>query len=199
MSTGNKTRDDMLKRAINECVALKEPLIIGYVRDKLPGDFFAKMDPEADAELMEALREMGLTDTPATPAANDTIIEPEAEPEFRLTREQAQSAMDSAAVRLDNARVNIRVQQGNCRTTRAVLARAITGWQEGAAPMSDSERVEREKRNHIAGEQMARAQRRKAHGGAAAFAQKRMVNGPQRGAFSMQAAARLGFKMPTRG
>jgi hypothetical protein len=117
-------------------------------------------------------------------------------PEAKLTREQAQSAMDAAGVRLDNSRIAVKLAQENCRTTRAVLARSITAWQEGGSPMSNAERQEREKRNHLASEQAARARRGEPSSKAAHFVQRQMRNGPNRGAFSPQQAARLGFKMP---
>jgi len=201
MSSGNLERDAMLKRAIGECAALGDALVIGNVSDKLPGDFFGMMDPEADAELAAALHEMGLApaDPLALPTPQPEPVVTEVEPEARISREQAQHAVDASRTRLDNARIAVKVAQENCHVARDKLAKATIAWQEQGEPLSNAERQQREVRNHLASEAANRAARGAPHSGAARFVQKHMRNGPNRGAFSMQQAARFGFKVPSQG
>lgn len=188
MTTGNPERDKVLQRAIGECLMLHEVPVIGLVIEKLPADF--DLLPE---ELADALAEMERV--PAEPTPPD-MPQPEPTPaEAQITREQAQHAMDAAHVRLDNARIAVRVAQENVRETKGALAKAITAWQTQADPLSPAERREREVRSHLASEQAKRAARRAPSSQATTFVQRQMKNGPQRGAFSMQQAARVGFRV----
>ncbi len=183
MTTGNDERDKMLRRAIGECVALREAPVIGLVLDKLPADF--DLLPE---ELDEALREMKLAapaEPPQTAPEPTPVPEPTPAPaEANISREQAQRLVEAAHVRLDTGRVAVRVAQEKLRETKGKLALAITAWQQQADPLSPAERQQRETRNFLASEQAKRAARGKPYPQAQAFVQKRMQNsGNHRGAF----------------
>jgi hypothetical protein len=191
----------MLRRAISEVVALREPLVIGNVCEKLPGDFFATMDTEADEELAEALREMKLTPSDAPPepkpetAVSLTAVEAEpvlrsTEPqEARISRQQAQHMMDLAAVKLDSARIAVQVTRQAAADARSVLAKAVMAWQEGGSPpLSREQMEERERRSFLNAESERRKARGKPHSQAAAYVQKRMSpnGGNSRGAYPRQ-------------
>ena len=195
MTTGNEERDRMLRRAIGECVALREAPVIGLVLEKLPADF--DLLPE---ELADALTEMKLVHPEpqqvAAPEPEPPAPEPAPEPEdVEVSREQAQRLVEAAHTRLDTARIGVRVAQEALRKTQGKLADCITAWQAQVDPLSPAERREREMRNHLASEQAKRAARGAPHSRATAFVQKRMVNGPHRGAYPKQYQGRT-VKVP---
>jgi|SRR5579862_73276 len=209
MSSGNPERDKILHRAINECIAVGEAPVYGNVRDKLtpyPGFDLT------DDDLIDALRDMkldpahqGPTPVAREPVSRDTEAEPTAngsdsEPEAKITFEQAQHSLQLAQARLERGRVALTVANEAGKKTRATLAASIEAWQRQVDPLTPAERQQREIRSHLVGEAARRAANpRRGITRGAAFAAKRMVNGSSRGAFSLQQAARLGFKMPGSG
>ena len=200
MTTGNDERDKMLRRAIGECIALREEPVIGLVIEKLPADF--DLLPE---ELADALAEMKLApeslkkiEAPRAPEPEPPHIDTaDSTPEAKISREQAQHLMEVAHVRLDNARIAVKIAQQDLGNTKGKLATAIIAWQQQADPLTPAERREREMRNHLASEQAKRAARGKPYPQAQAFVQKRMTNsGNHRGAFPRNYFGRSVAKAP---
>jgi hypothetical protein len=163
MTTGSLVRDEFIVRAIKETVACHEnPQQIGFVADKLPADFDL-----SDAELIDALRELKMTDPEslaetATPAAEvgsapaDDRSSPQAAPDnapqVKLTYEQARIAVEKAHKRLGEARVAVVIARNRHQDTKGALALAIEGWQRNADPMTPEQRRQQEVRNHLASE-----------------------------------------------
>ena len=93
MSTGNIERDKMLRRAIGECVALREAPVIGLVIDKLPADFDLLAEELADAltEMKLAPESLKKIEAPRAPEPPPPHIETaHLTPEANIGREQAQ-------------------------------------------------------------------------------------------------------------
>jgi hypothetical protein len=122
----------------------------------------------------------------------------EAEPqEAQLTRQQAQHAMEVAAVKLGNCRLAVKVNEEKFRATVGTFEKAKIAWEQQVDPLSPEQRQERERRSFLHAEQERRRQRGAPHSGANAFVRRNMIRGGQRGAYSMREAARLGFKVPS--
>lgn len=154
---------------------------IGSATGKVNDDVLARVKPVPPAKVVP------VGTTPAKVVSTDTTqAEPEA-PEAKITREQSQHLMDLAHVRLDNARIAVKVKQQELSDSKRTLADAIMAWQEQADPLTPAQRREREMRQHLASEQAKRAARGGVHPNAAAYVQKRMTNsGNHRGAFPRQ-------------
>lgn len=231
-TTGNPERDAMVRRAIEFCERLHDPLTVENVSaaGNLPTDFALELSeiqgfttpagpepvpverpgkllietlptgapiPQAPAETLEKIEAPHAAE--AEPSHKDTADEA---PEAKILEEHARSLLEAAHERLANARVNLRVVQEKINGrggTKAVLANAIESWQRASEPGTQAEREERHKRQFLADEQAKRVARQGASRSAREFVQKRMVNGPARGAFSMQQAARVGFTVAKRG
>jgi hypothetical protein len=218
----NPERALMIKRAIVQTLAHDKlaPGVtnfgpgnapIGLVAQQLPADFDL-----LDEELGEALAELtrdGGGELPeieplskslknfASPRANGgarpSLDTANATPGRKITREQSQQRVEAAHAALGDARVRVQICKQKLADSKAALAKAILVWQREADPMTPEQRRQREARNFLAATAAEREGRRSmtAHT-AKQFVQKRMLNGPQRGAYSMAQAARVGFKMP---
>lgn len=209
MTTGNDERDTMIRRAIGECLMLRQSPSLGLVIDKLPRDFDL-----LESELTDALADMrtagggelpefespteSFHNNPVSPEPADTTPRadhPHSAPD-KITREQSQARVDAAHVRHGEAVVAVRIAQQKVHNAQGVLAHAIEAWQRGTDPRTQAEREQANIRDHLRSEQEKRAARGKPASTATIFVQRQMRNGPNRGAFSMQQAARLGFRDP---
>jgi hypothetical protein len=212
----NEARADAIFAAIFDCLVAKEGPTYGNVAKRLPSDQgpFDLLDEElteAIAELkskgggelpevvspeaqekIEALR-ANATEPPHNDVA-DSTLRPE------ISQAESLDRMQAAHNALGAARVAVKIGQQKVADTKAALASAVVAWQTASDPLTPDQRREREVRNHLAAMQAERASRRNATAiTARQFVQKTMKNGPQRGAFSMQQAARVGFRMPGTG
>lgn len=228
-STGNETRDAMLRRVIGEVLACHERPTLEAVAAGLPADFAVEQEeidgmlgnmkpPPPEPFPVAPPGKLAIETTPAgdplpteapapavtytieaaTPAEAAAVVPKIAEAEARRQLDEVNARLGAAREALVNAQI-VR------RDRRAALAASITAWQllsESATEgLTAEQRRQIEVRNHLAATAAERASRRKAHSGATAFVQKNMRNGPQRGAYSMQAAVRSGFvnHNPSRG
>lgn len=170
----------------------------------------------------KSLEKIGLPDAAETEQTHhDTAgaaVEPDTEREYlvdpripaavvapKIREAEARRLLDEANQRLGVAREKLVNAQAILRSKRADLGTAIYQWQmlsESATDgLSPEARRQIEVRNHLASAAADRAARRGRGNSATAFVQKRMQNGPSRGAYSRAGAARSGYlnRDPSRG
>jgi hypothetical protein len=146
------------------------------------------------ARVSESLENIEAPRAPESEQPHNDAAKSPAKP---ITAEQMAQVMGAAQRRLENARINVRVCTGELQAKRAALAKAIASWQSGQPVVT----WESNARAHVQASQAARAARVAAGGPstsatARAFLQKRMQNGPNRGAFTQAQRARFGFRDP---
>jgi len=221
----NPERAKMLKRAIAESLACHEPPSFGLVSAKLPGDYDL-LDEELSEAIGELKAAGGgelptIETAPATPQVirrrETAQIEPHKSslvrsgdlpatslspenaptPARTITRADSQRRVEAAHARLGASRVNVRVAQEQIARAKGTLAECIMSWQQSADPISPELRRQREARAMIETSNRTRAQKfNRVAITSRQFVQKRMQNGANRGAYSQQQAARVGFRIP---
>jgi hypothetical protein len=213
-TTGNAERDSLIKRAIAECLSCNEPPSFGNVHEKL--EHLAGFDLGEDelTGMIEAMKTAGGGELPEIEPHKssvvrsgdvvDTALPPEngtkmgTAPARKITtREQSQRRVEAAHAALGEARVNVQVAQQHTADAKLKLAASILAWQIMADPESPELRQQREARAMIATSNQIRADRHnRVSVTAKQFVQKRMQNGRNRGAYSPQQAARVGYRVP---
>lgn len=229
-TSGNPERDAMLKRSLGEILACHEQPTLESVAATLPADFDLEQS-EIDGMLETVKPQpvviphgpRGQKPMFTTTPAGDSLPEPtpvlsHAEPatividdgadiehvKHSITEMGSRRQLDAANARHNAARERMADAQATLRHTRGDLASAVMGWQllaeNSTDGLSPEQRRQREVRWHIEA-QNAERQARSSRRSATAFVQKRMQNGPGRGAYSRTAAARAGFANydPSRG
>lgn len=164
--TGNDERDRLLFEAMTAAAHADEALSVDNVKARLPSDFdllpgeliaarhAAKLNNPASAPMIAenpdghslVLRE---TAPQAAPEPQGSVSDPSSvpgeqtpEPEARLNQAQARRAVESAAKRLDLARLAVRMARAARDVQRGKLSEAVTAWQNGGPKWTDQ--MERE-------------------------------------------------------
>ncbi|MGH7716387.1 MAG: hypothetical protein ACREML_10380 [Vulcanimicrobiaceae bacterium] len=221
-TTGNPARDNMLRLALRTANNMHRDLTVAGLADLLPPDFDPGEDEIAgmigDSGSFQQVFTTAAEPTPtpaetapsapvesAAPEASGTYsIDPNIHPaelpavKDAIREDVARRQLDVANRRLSKARDVMAVAAGELRERRTDLSGAIMAWQLLAEKAGDGltreQRERREVQNHIAAQNAERARRvAMRNNSAARFVQRRMQNGPSRGGFSREAAARAGF------
>ncbi|MGH6670745.1 MAG: hypothetical protein ACRECV_02070 [Xanthobacteraceae bacterium] len=222
-TTGNPARDNMLRFALRTANNLHREITPAGLADLLPPDFDLGEDEIAgmlgDSGAFQQVFAAAAEPTPAPAAVDPPLTEsaapaPEASGTYSIDpnihtdelpavksairEDVARRQLDTANRALSKARDVMAVAAGELRERRTDLSGAIMQWQLLAEKTGDGltreQRERREVQNHIAAQNAERARRvAMRNNSAARFVQRRMQNGPSRGGFSREAAARAGY------
>jgi hypothetical protein len=171
--TGNPERDRMIFASMKAATLADEILSLDNLKARLPKDFdlrpaelvacrhVAKLDSPAAETAEGESKPWYITEAAPEPlAVREAAAQPEPQaasvvverqqPEVRLIQAQARAAVESAAKRLDLARLAVRMARSALDVQRGRLSKAIEAWQNGGPKWTDAMEREQMRASYLA-------------------------------------------------
>ena len=182
--SGNDERDGMIFAAMQDATNADQTLSLDNVKAHLPSDFDL-LPGELVAARHAAEGESKpwyITEPEAAPeplAVREAAAQatPQPEPEARLTQAQARRAVESAAKRLDLARLAVRMARSALDVQRGKLSKAIEAWQNGGPKWTPEMEREQMRLSYLANKRPGPRMSTRKHPAQAVIAGRGVVSG----------------------
>jgi hypothetical protein len=136
----------------------------------------AKLDSPAAETAEGESKPWYITEAAPEPQAAPVVVT-QHEPEARLTQGQARAAVESAAKRLDLARLAVRMARSALDVQRGKLSKAIEAWQNGGPKWTDAMEREQMRASYLANKRSGPRMNTRKHPAQAVIAGRGVVSG----------------------